>query len=138
MAAKDIFHDMVVNALIHDGWVITHDPYTISLGQKKVFIDLGAERIVAAEKGSQKIAVEIKSFRNMSEIHDLEQALGQYALYNSLLARLEPERKLFLAVSHSVYENIFTEPIARPALEDLHVQVVTFDPQKELIVRWII
>jgi len=137
MPAKDIFHDAVINALTRDGWVITHDPYTISMGQKKVFVDLGAKRMLAAEKNNQKIAIEIKSFRHASELHDLEQAVGQYALYHALLVRLDPERQLFLAVPHQVYENIFTEPIARPVLEDLNIRMFTFDTQKETIVRWI-
>jgi len=137
MSAKDIFHNSVVAALIKDGWVITHDPYVISVGQKKVFVDLGAERILAAEKGDEKIAIEIKSFRRPSELRDLQQAIGQYALYHALLARLEPERKLYLAVPHQVYENVFTEPIARPVIDDLNVQIFTFDPGKEQIVKWI-
>ena len=137
MPARDFFHDVVVNALTKDGWVITDDPYTIAMGRKHVFVDLGAERMLAAKKGSQKIAIEIKSFRRMSGIRDLEQAVGQYALYHALMARLDPERQLFLAVPHQAYENVFTEPIARPVLEDLNVRTFTFDPQKEIIVKWI-
>lgn len=137
MAAKDIYHDEVVNALVQDGWVITDDPYIISVGQKRVFIDLGAERLLAAQRNNEQIAVEIKSFRNMSEIYDLERALGQYVLYHSLLQRIDPQRKLFLAIPHTVYENIFLEPIARPVLEDLNMHIVTFDPKKEQIIKWI-
>lgn len=92
--------------------------------------------MLAAKKDNQIIAVEIKSFRHVSELHDLEQAVGQYALYHALLVRLDPERQLFLAVPHQVYENIFTEPIARPVLEDLNIRMFTFDTQKETIVRW--
>ncbi|NEO17540.1 element excision factor XisH family protein, partial [Moorena sp. SIO3E8] len=29
MSAKDQFHDLVKDALINDGWIITHDPYRI-------------------------------------------------------------------------------------------------------------
>lgn len=137
MAAKDIYHDAVVNALVKDGWIITNDPYIISLGQKRVFIDLGAERLLAAQRNNEQIAVEIKSFRNVSEIYDLERALGQYVLYHSLLQRIDPQRQLFLAVPHTVYENTFLEPITRPVLEDLNMHIVTFDPKKEQIVRWI-
>jgi hypothetical protein len=45
MPARDIYHDNVKNALVKDGWTITHDPYTITFGQKDVFVDLGAELI---------------------------------------------------------------------------------------------
>src|SRR5436190_6271049 len=98
MPTRDIYHDTVKNALIKDGWTITHDPYTLTFGQRNVFVDLGAERLVAAERNQEKIAVEIKSFHGASDVRDLEMALGQYVFYRSLLARFEPGRKLFLAV----------------------------------------
>jgi hypothetical protein len=62
MPALDIYHQNVKNALIKDGWAITHDPYTLTFGQRNVFVALGAERVLAAEKDQEKIAVEIKSF----------------------------------------------------------------------------
>jgi hypothetical protein len=95
MPARDVFHDAVRNALIKDGWTITHDPYKITVGQANVYVDLGAERILAAEKGAERIAVEVKSFQGSSEVRDLEVALGQYVFYRSLIARIEPERKLY-------------------------------------------
>ncbi len=80
MPAKDIYHDTVKNALIKDGWTITDDPLVISIGKKDLFIDLGAEKLIAAEKDSKKIAVEIKSFIGSSQVNDLKNALGQYVL----------------------------------------------------------
>jgi hypothetical protein len=136
MSAKDLYHDCVRNALVKDGWTITHDPYTMTFGQKDVFVDLGAERLLAAEKGSERIAVEIKSFQGASDIRDLEMAIGQYVFYRSLLTRFEPDRKIFLAVPQSVFANTFQEPIARPVLVDQAVAVVTFDPDQEVIVQW--
>jgi hypothetical protein len=137
MQPKDIYHNSVKNALIKAGWTITHDPYILTFGQRDVFVDLGAERVLAAEKGNEKIAVEIKSFQSASDIHDLEIAIGQYVFYRSLLARFEPERKLFLAVPESVFVSTLDEPIARPVIEDLAVALVAFDPQQEVIVKWI-
>jgi hypothetical protein len=52
-------------------------PYTLTFGQKDVFVDLGAERVIAAEKENEKIAVEVKSFQSPSDIHGLELAIGQ-------------------------------------------------------------
>jgi len=137
MPAPDIYHHVVKTALIKDGWTITHDPYTIAFGQKNVFVDLGAERVLAAEKDQQKIAVEIKRFQGASDIRDLEMALGQYVVYRSLLARFEPDRKLFLAVPYSVFVSTLDEPIARPVLEDVAVACIAFDPRLEVIVKWL-
>jgi hypothetical protein len=136
MPATDTYHDAVKNALVKDGWTITHDPYTLAFGQKNVFVDLGAERVLAAEKGQEKIAVEIKSFQGASDVRDLEMAIGQYVFYRALLSRFEPERKLFLAVPYSVFVSTLDEPIARPVLEDLAIACIAFDPQQEVIVKW--
>lgn len=136
MPARDVYHDAVKAALIKDGWTITHDPYTMAFGQRAVFVDLGAERVLAAEKGNEKIAVEIKVFQGASDIRDLEIALGQYVFYRSLLTRFEPGRQLFLAVPESVFVSTLDEPIARPVLDDLSVSLIAFDPQEEKIVIW--
>lgn len=127
MPARGLYHDTVKHALIKDDWAITHDPYTLTFGQKSVFVDLGAERILAAEKGGDKIAVEIKSFQGLSDPHDLEAAIGQYVFYRSLLTRYEPGRRLFLAVPESVFVTTLEEPIARPVIEDLAVALIAFD-----------
>ena len=62
MPAKDLYHDTVCTALIKDGWTITHDPLILKIGGRSVFVDLGTQKLIAAERGSEKIAVEIKSF----------------------------------------------------------------------------
>ena len=98
MPAKDIYHDIVKNALIKDGWTITHDPLVLRWGTTDVYVDLGAEQLLAAEKHGQKIAVEIKSFVGRSDVDDLEKALGQYLLYHDILVQREPDRILYLAV----------------------------------------
>ena len=64
MPAKDIYHDNIKNALIKDGWTITHDPYVVQYGRKDLFIDLGAKKLIAATQGNLKIAVEVKSCFN--------------------------------------------------------------------------
>jgi hypothetical protein len=79
--AKDIFHEQVKTALIKDGWLITHDPLTVKLTKRNIFIDLGAEKVIAAEREGQKIAVEIKSFLGFSPLTDFYGALGKYQFY---------------------------------------------------------
>lgn len=56
--------------------------------KKKLFVDWSAEKLLAAEKGERKIAVEIKSFVGKSDINDLEDAVGQYVLYETLLEEI--------------------------------------------------
>src|SRR5262249_44383080 len=97
MSRQDGLHETCKNALIKAGWTITHDPYTIRRGRQNLYIDLGAEMPLAAEKDGLKIAVEVKSLIGSLDMAELERALGQYILYRSLLKRREPERLLYLA-----------------------------------------
>lgn len=71
MPAKDFYHNTVRNALIKDGWKITDDPLILKIGERSKFVDLGAEKLIAAERDSQKIAVEIKSFLSPSPIKEI-------------------------------------------------------------------
>jgi XisH protein len=129
MPARDRYHDQVKNALIKDGWTITDDPLHVKWGKKDMYVDLGAEQILGAEKGEQKIAVEVKSFLSHSEMADLEQAVGQYTIYHEVLLRAEPGRALFLAIDEETYDNLFKEPIGELLLESRHIHLIVFDPQ---------
>jgi len=138
MPVRDIYHDNVKAALIKDGWTITHDPLTVPFGiRTNIYVDLGAQRLIAASKENQKIAVEIKSFVSKSAIDDLEDALGHYVLYLSLLEEFEPERKLFLAITRETFESIFNEPVGQTLIRKLNLHIIIFDDKKEVIAKWI-
>jgi hypothetical protein len=98
---------------------------------------LGAEKLLAADKGTEKIVVEIKSFVSPSEIRDLEVALGQYILYQNVLMRIEPERTRYLAVRESSYIKLFEQEIGQILLENQVIKLLTFNPETEEITRWI-
>ena len=136
MSAKDIYHDAVRNALVKDGWTITDDPLHLVWGKTNFYVDLGAERILAAEKQGRRIAVEVKSFVGDSEMDDMEKALGQFMLYHSIMRRKDPDRTLFLAIPKNAAE-IFDEPVGRLLLEDYEIQVIVFDPDKQEIIQWL-
>lgn len=137
MPAHDLYHNQVKHALVKDGWTITHDPFRLVWGRRDMFVDLGAERLIAAEKANQRIAVEVKSFLGDSDMHDLEQALGQFILYRTVLGQREPDRTLYLAVPHLVLQTIFDEPIGQLLVQQGIVQLVGFDATSEEIVQWI-
>ena len=101
-----------------------------------MFVDLGAEKLVAAERDGKRIGVEIKSFIGKSPVADLEQALGQYALYESVLRRCDPDRELFVAILLIAYEELFEDPLGEILLEDAKIKIVVFDPFHEIIVQW--
>jgi hypothetical protein len=140
MPQRDLYHGAVKNALIADGWTITHDPLTLPAGAQNVFVDLGAERLLAAERSQggeiERIAVEVKTFAGRSTIADLEQALGQYLIYRALLAKQEPERSLFLAVPSHLYESVWETAVGNIAVEMYGVKLVVCDMAREVVERW--
>lgn len=139
MPAKDIYHEVVKTALTKDGWTITDDPFRIRLARgRNLFVDLGAEGLLAAERDTEKIAVEVKSFTRPSDMKDLEEALGQFVLYDRLLIRHAPERTLYLAVTEETRKRVFEEEAGQILLEDGIINLVTFDPIEEVIVQWIL
>jgi len=72
MPRLDTLHNAVKNALIKDGWTITDDPYVIQYRRTTLYADLAAERPIAAERGGQKLVIQVKSFIGASKIQDLK------------------------------------------------------------------
>jgi hypothetical protein len=136
--AKDIYHNTVKAALEKDGWIITNDPLTLKVGGRSAFIDLGAEKLFAAEKEGQRIAVEVKSFISPSPVRDLEQALGQYIMYSQVLKRQDLSRMLYLAISQSVFLDFFSEELPQLMIELNNLKLLIFDVDSQEIVKWTI
>lgn len=138
MPARNIHHGAVVQALEADGWTITHDPLLISYGDRRLFVDLGAERLtIGAERGNERIAVEVASFVADSPVRDLQEAIGQFVVYRALLSQLEPERSLFLGVPASVYDSVMSEPLGQLVAADVRLRVLVFDPHQQKVLQWI-
>jgi hypothetical protein len=137
MPVRDRLHAAVRSALVRDGWTITHDPLRVTSGRRNLYVDLGAERLLAAEKGTLRIAVEVKTFGGPSDVEALEQATGQHVLYRALLGAQDPGRLLFLAVPDDVWNTLFQEPIGETALRHALDRVLCFNPAEERITRWI-
>ncbi|MBS9392001.1 MAG: fatty-acid oxidation protein subunit alpha [Dolichospermum sp. LBC05a] len=136
MSAKDIFHDAVRKGLEKESWVITDDPLRIRSGRVDMQIDLGAEGIIAAEKGEEKIAVEIKSFVSSSNISEFHTALGQFLNYRLALKKQQPDRFLYLAVPQGVYETFFNLPFIEEVIDHFQLSLLIYDPNNEVISLW--
>lgn len=116
MSARDTFHQLVRNALEKDGWTITQDPYHIDLGFVDFYIDLGAERLIAATREGEKIAVEIKTFLAPSTISEFHTAIGQFINYRIALEEDDPDRLLYLAVPLDIYKRFFKYPFIQTVI----------------------
>lgn len=135
--ARDKIHAPVKEALIQEGWLITDDPLYIKVGTLTVFVDLGAEQIIGAEKDGERIAVEVKTFGNPSFMTALYEAVGKYAVYRKALKLDESDRILYLAMPEDVYDRYSKEPLFIGSLEDENINLILFETNIEKITRWI-
>ncbi|MBD2497228.1 fatty-acid oxidation protein subunit alpha [Nostoc sp. MBR 210] len=136
MPTKDIFHQVVKLALQKDGWTITDDPLSLQLEDDQVFIDLGAERLIAAQRDQEKIAVEIKSFLAPSNLSEFHTALGQFLNYRIVLREKQPERELYLAVNLETYNDFFSRRLPQLSIIEYQLKLIIFDPVQEEIITW--
>jgi XisH protein len=137
MSARDIFHDAVKHGLEKEQWQISSDPLELEWEEVKVKIDLAAERLIAAERGEERIAVEIKSFVGTSAISDFHTALGQFLNYRIMLEVHEPDRLLYIAIPIDAYETFFQSRFAQIAIERYQLKIIVYEPVMEEIVKWI-
>jgi len=137
MPARDVAHKAVRLALEKDGWTITHDPLFISFAQVEMYIDLGAERVLAAEKSGQQIAVEVKSFLGSSTIAEFYTALGQFLSYRLALEVQHVGRVLYLAVPIDAYDDFFRLEFGQLAQKRYELRLIVYDVEREEIRQWI-
>lgn len=137
MPAKDVYHYQAKNALIKAGWRITRETYQIKYREIKLYADIAAMAMFAAEREQQQIIVEVKSFLGASRVRDFEAALGQYILYRLYLTQIFPEAILYMAVSDAIYQSFFLKSAIQFAVMELDIKIIVFNIGKEEIVQWI-
>lgn len=146
MPQRDAGHAAVKRALVKNGWRITADPYIIAFDEFSLFVDLGAAKrfaeadpgqFIALQRSDTRIVVEIKEFRGKSVMTDLERAVGQYVLYRIALRRNNLEHEVYLAITTTVYDDLFTKPAGIAVIEDVPMKLIVVDPHTQEIVRWI-
>ncbi len=130
MPRKDLYHDLVVAALQSAGWTITDDPLHLALGGQDLYVDLGAERLLGAQKGRLRIAVEVKSFVGKSAVNDLEKAIGQYNIYRDVLAETQSDRLLYLALPRRTYKQVFRNEFGRLIAQRQRLLFAVFQEKK--------
>jgi hypothetical protein len=136
--AKDKYHEAVRNALIKDGWTITHDPFILKKKEAKIDyeVDLGAEKLLAAEKGVEKIAVEIKSFLKTSLLNEFHGILGQYISYTDAIEYLELDRPLILAIPEVAEARLQDHPFILHLIKKHQVKTLVYNEDEEIILSW--
>jgi hypothetical protein len=136
--AKDLLHEAVRKALEKDGWTIKDDPFylydkTLGIDYE---VDLGAEKVVIAQKELQKIVVEVKSFARLSLRNEFHGILGQYMTYALALADLGWEQQLYLAIPLTAYMRLQAEPFLLRLMERNEVKFFVYNDKKQKILSW--
>lgn len=137
MPKRDFFHDAVRKALEAEGWTVTDDPLRIQVGDINLFIDLGAERVIGAQKGGEEIAVEVKSFVGQAAISVFHEALGQYKNYLFALEETHSKRDVYIAIPYDSYTTFFSKAFIQKVIKRESVKLIVYDPSAEKIVLWI-
>ncbi len=101
------------------------------------FIDLGAEQLIAAERGMEKIAIEIKGFSQASLVNTFHEALGKFVNYRTALQDKEAERVLFLAVPKLIYEDFFQRPFIQKVIRLQKLKLLIYEPELKIVDQWI-
>jgi hypothetical protein len=135
--ARDTFHQNVKVALEKEGWTITSDPLQVKFGKLDLYVDLGAERVIGAEKDGEKIAIEIKSFLGQSTVTEFHAAIGQFIGYREVLNLVEPNRILYLAIPLLTYQDFFqVQEFAQLVIRTNQIKLIIYDPLMEIITLW--
>jgi hypothetical protein len=135
MSARDLFHEVVKQALHRNGW-LNIAPMILKYGTTKLEIDLGAEQFFVAQKGSVLIAVEVKSFASSSAVYEFHQAIGQYLNYRMALKKLQPGRIPYLALPAEVYEKFFRAEFFQDSLAEYQINIILVETTSQEIVLW--
>ncbi|MFN4255206.1 MAG: XisH family protein [Saprospiraceae bacterium] len=135
--ARDTYHDAVRLALEKEGWTITDEQHKFSTGDASFEIDLFAERLIVAERGDERIAVEVKSFLSQSPMNKFHEAVGQYENYLIALEEYDPERRLFLAIPLHLWETFFQKPFVQKVISRRGMRLIVYNQVEEIIEKWI-
>ncbi len=137
MPKRDNFHETVKIALEKEMWHITNDPLFVpTKGGTNFFIDLGAERIIGAEKDGENIAVEIKSFSGNSPMYSFYEILGQFLVYKLALREQIQAWDLFIAISDKGFKKLDDSPIFNKAMQEYKLKFVIINPISKTVVEW--
>lgn len=91
---------------------------------------------MSAERGTEKIVVEVKSFLNRSLTYDFYGAYGQFRFYRRGILKTDPESILFLAIPNDVYSKIELRSFYMELIEDEKIFLLIFNPLTRTIESW--
>ncbi len=136
MPRYDDCHPQVVRALEKAGWTVNDAPFKVKRLKRQIYIGLEATRHT---NGSQQqiLLAEVKCFPDTSSVTtELYTAIGQYLIYQAMLAELRIEMPLYLAIPEETYNNEFDMVVHR-AITDSKIKLLIVNLESERVTQWI-
>jgi hypothetical protein len=137
MPTRDLYHDVVRDALRKDGWRITHTALQLKAQAESSAGDLWEGPWLIADKDERKVAVAVRSFVGRSHLADIIQTWAQLGLSRPRLHAMDSDRVVYLAVRQATYSACFAGTEGERVLAKEHMQLLVFDPRAEVIVQWV-
>ena len=138
MPAIDQCASQIIRVLQDAGWNVTHSPFAIKIEKSRtgyIFADLRLEHDQTEET---VIVVEIKCFQSTRTVlEEFYQAIGQYVVYRSALRSSQIRLPIYLALPLRIYESFFQRALIKSVLNEIEMNLVEIDLQKEEVSQWI-
>jgi hypothetical protein len=137
--ATDVCEPQIIRALENDGWHLVRKPLPIRTGERLLFADFTAQRVIGDDAEIEEIViVEVKCFTNPEyDLQELYTTVGQYHVYRAALAFNGLKLPLYLAVPLSAYERLIEDEVVSFLFESTAINLLIVDIEKEEIVRWL-
>ena len=139
MPAHDVFHAAVKEGLIKEGWTITDDPLIIEFGgQRPVHRPGCGEGSSPPRRGSERIAVEVKSFLGPSLVTRFSHGPGAILELPACLGRQgSRSRPLPGGAGTDLFRVLYAPARHKTRSSVMRVHLIVYDPESEALVQWI-
>ena len=133
--ARDIYHEVVKEALITDGWTIDNAAYVVELptGLKELDEDFEYNEMLLASKDGEQIFVNPKSFLSQSLHNHFQYVLGECLVMKHLIEY----EFIHVAMPDIIYNYFKKDKIIIQNLQRNNIRLIVFNPETKRIEKWI-
>ena len=130
-------HELVVNALVREGWMITPPPERPNLGVDTFWGDIDTNDWVGAMREPRKIAVLIPDFSGTVPLDDFYPAYGQFDLFRYLWRKRNLEDRFYLAMPKDAYNAVFGVREGENFRQEVNLLLIVFQSDGEGEIEWV-
>ena len=131
----DLIQPYIVAALEKDGWKVDEE-VQLRIAGHPLRIDILAERLITLARATERIAIEVKSFRDQ-DTEEVYHAIGQYSGYQLAFERLSIGRQLYLGITEATAAWLLNDSFFAELLTRHRVRLLVVDIEREEVIQWI-